>query len=244
MGERNKMIYTIIVSLLLINSSYASNAMVDNFEEGFSKGTEILVAPINWSSGNKKEGKIDYYLKQENGNTFIRGESLLGTSGKVIYTNKKIKISDTPFLSWKWRAVKFPNLQSIDGLEEPDNVATVYVLFKKGWTNYLIKYDWSQFNCKNKDNGEPFFFKSRSSAAFWAIYIKPLRCTNSSIKNCSDPVNQWVNEKVNIVEDFKLIFKKDWQPDYIEGIGVLVDGDQSNTPGVSADFDDFILSSE
>ena len=135
-------------------------------------------------------------------------------------------------------------MQSIDGLEEPDNVATVYVLFKKGWTNYLIKYDWSQFNCKNKENGEPFYFKSRSSAAFWSIYVKPMRCTNNSIKSCSDPVDKWISEKVNIVDDFKLIFKKDWQPEYIEGIGVLVDGDQTNTSGVSADFDDFILSAE
>jgi len=239
------MINLILLSLISIGQTFPSSLTIDDFEQQtLQKETNKLIAPINWSDGNKRDGKLDYYLVQENNNIFLRGEYLQGTTGKVIYLNKHIKLKDTSYLSWKWRAIKFPNLQSIDGKEEPDNVATVYVLFKKGWNNYLIKYDWSQFNCKVIADNETPYFKSKSSAAFWLIYIKPTRCTNSSIKCCSDPVGKWVTEKVNLMEDFKLLFKKDWLPEYIEGIGVLVDGDQTDTAGVSADFDDFILSSE
>jgi hypothetical protein len=223
---------------------FALNFTVDNFQTPIKMAPDKLMAPIDWSEGNKKEGKIDYYMVKEKGGTFLRGEYLPETTGKVIYIKKKTKLNDFNYLSWKWRARKFPNLQTLDGVEEPDNVATVYVLFKKGWSNYLIKYSWSQFNCKTKENNEPFYFKSRNSKAFWAIYIRPMRCTNSSIKCCTDPVNKWVKEKVNLINDFKLFFKKDWLPEYVEGIGVLVDGDQTNTAGVSADFDDFVLSSD
>ncbi|MCX6111747.1 MAG: DUF3047 domain-containing protein [Proteobacteria bacterium] len=238
------MINLILLSLISICQVFSSGITIDDFEQPAQKTTDKLLAPINWSEGSKKNGKLDYYIVQEKGDTFLRGEYLQGTTAKVIYLKKQIKLKDNPYLSWKWRAKKFPVLQSIDGVEEPDNVATVYVLFKKGWSNYLIKYDWSQFNCKTTEDGKPFYFKSRSSAAFWLIYIKPTRCTNNNIKCCSDPTDKWVSEKVNLIEDFKLLFKKDWLPEYIEGIGVLVDGDNTNTVGVSADFDDFILSSE
>jgi hypothetical protein len=234
--------------LLFILASFGQifplSVTVDDFRSPLGTSSDKLVAPVDWSSGNNKRGKIDYYLVKERGNTFLRGEYLPETSGKVIYTKKRVNLSDYSMLSWKWRAKKFPNLQAPDGVEESDNVATVYVLFKKGWSNYLIKYSWSQFNCKTKENNGPFYFKSRSSKAFWAIYIRPLRCTNKSIKGCADPANKWVSEKVNLIDDFKLFFKKDWLPEYVEGIGVLVDGDQTETTGVSADFDDFVLSSE
>ena len=238
------MINLILFILISMTQIFSANIKLDNFEQPTPKTVDKLIAPINWSDGNKKDGKVDYYLVQEDNNTFLRGEFIQGTKGKVIYLKKQIKLKDTPYLSWKWRARKFPNLQSLDGKEEPDNVATVYVLFKKGWSNYLIKYDWSQFNCKTAEDGSPVSFKSKSSAAFWLIYIKPTRCTNSSIKCCSDPTDKWVSEKVNLIDDFKFLFKKDWLPEYIEGIGVLVDGDDTNTAGVSADFNDFILSSE
>ena len=238
------MINLVLLTLISVAQVFSASITLEDFEQPTQKTVDKFIAPVNWSGGNKKDGKVDYYLVQEDGNTFLRGDYLQGTTGKVIYLNKRIKLADSPYLSWKWRARKFPSMQALNGKEESDNVATVYVLFKKGWSNYLIKYDWSQFNCKTGDDGSASYFKSKNSAAFWLIYIKPTRCTNSSIKCCSDTTNNWVSEKVNLIDDFKLLFKKDWLPEYIEGIGVLVDGDQTNTAGVSADFDDFILSAE
>ena len=238
------MINIVLLALLSINPILPSTITIDNFEKQAIKNHDTPLPPLNWSTGNSEKGKIDYYLVEEKGNTFLRGEYLPQTQGKVIHIKNRNKLSDFRYLSWKWRARKFPELKTLEGVEEPDNVATVYVLFKKGWSNYLIKYTWSQFDCKTRQNGEQFYFKSKNSKAFWSIYIKPIRCTNPKTACCSDPINKWVTEKVDLINDFKLLFKKDWLPEYVEGIGILVDGDDTNTPGVSSDFDDFILSSE
>ena len=234
----------LIFTIFTLLSLNANTLIIDNFEDNKLMEKGASVAPKNWSEGNKKAERIDYYIVQKNKNKFLRGEYLLGTKGEIIYFEKKIDIKKTPFLSWKWRANKLPSIKIRKDNEETDNVATVYVMFKKGWTNFIIKCSWSQVNCKENDKNEPNYFRSRSSRALWVIYIKPLRCTNTDKNCCSDPTGKWFNEKVNIVDDFKLIFKKDWIPEHIEGIGILVDGDQTKIDGVSADFDDFVLSSK
>jgi hypothetical protein len=225
------------------NSSFAASIIVDDFEKNtIQPDGKVLVAPQGWSEGNKDGDKIDYFLVKEDNNTFMRGQYFLKTSGRVIMLGKRTKLSETPFLSWKWRAIKFPALKAPDGFEESDNAATVYVLFRSGLAKYIIKYDWSLFNCKNNEKNEPFFFKSKSTNAFTSIAIRPLRTTSANLKCGLDVTNTWLTEKVNLYDDFKLFFGKDWAPENVEGIGVLIDGDQTETDGVSADFDDFVLS--
>ncbi len=227
-----------------LSATAQQRVVLEDFEkESYKKDSQN--PPIGWSETNKKDNKVDYYVTKDKNNNFLRAEYISGTKGKIIYLNKKYKLQDYPYFSWRWKANKFPTVTNDDlkKQEEPDNVATVYVLFKNGWSNYLLKYVWSQHNCKIANN-EPVFYKSKSSRAFWLIVIRPIRCTNGAMPCGNDPSKLWLTEKVNLKEDFKRLFKKDWLPEYIEGIGILVDGDDTNSSGVSADFDDFALSKE
>ncbi|MFH1223647.1 MAG: flippase-like domain-containing protein [Pseudomonadota bacterium] len=237
------------LAVVILSIVLSASALCASTNSGSVKLNTIIVedfkdntpgtAPREWSRGNNEDGKIDYYIVKEKNKLFFRGDYIPGTTGKIIHIKKRCDIKNTPYLSWKWRAREFPKLDSIEKFEEPDNVATVYVLFKK---RLIIKYDWSQFNCKKTPDGEPFFFESNSSSR---MIIKPLRCTTKrKLKCCKDKANVWRTEKVNLIEDFKKFFKRDWTPEYIEGIGILVDGDDTKTPGVSADFSDFVLSSK
>lgn len=235
------LIILLLASILNVN---AQKVILDDFEKDrYITGQQN--APSSWSETNNKDGKIDYYIMSEGNNKFLRGEYISGTKGKIIHLKQRYKLEDYPYLSWRWRANKFPNVtkDNLKKQEEPDNVATIYVLFKRGWSNYLLKYVWSQYNCKTVDK-EPVFYKSKSSKIFWLIVIRPTRCTNYSVSCCNDPEKTWLTEKINLRDDFKKLFKKDWLPEYIEGIGILVDGDDTKTSGVSADFDDFVLSKE
>jgi len=238
------MSFLVICLIGLLNVNAQQKIILEDFErDSYQKNSQN--PPSSWSETNKKDNKVDYYVTKEKTNKFLRAEYLSGTKGKIIYLNKKYKLEDYPYFSWRWRANKFPMVtkEDLKKQEEPDNVATIYVLFKKGWSNYLLKYVWSQQNCKTLNN-EPVFYKSKSSRAFWLIVIRPLRCTNYSLPCGNDPGKVWLTEKVNLKDDFKKLFKKDWGPEYIEGIGILVDGDDTNSGGVSADFDDFALSKE
>ena len=234
----------IIYLFSLLNLQAQQTITLDDFEkDSYQKDSQN--PPLSWSEANKKDNKVDYYVAKEKNNKFLRAEYIPGTKGKIVYLEKKYKLNDYPYFSWKWRANKFPTVkpEHLRKQEESDNAATVYVLFKNGWSNYLLKYTWSQYNCKTVDN-EPVFYKSKGSRAFWLIVIRPTRCTNYSASCCNDPSKFWLTEKVNLKDDFKKLFQKDWLPEYIEGIGVLVDGDDTKSTEVSADFDDFILSKE
>ncbi|MEI6080590.1 MAG: DUF3047 domain-containing protein [bacterium] len=237
----NILFYVLFISVALSSSLLSSaQVVIENFEKNTYTPSK-QTAPAGWDKGNKKDDKIDYYIVKEGKNTFLRAKTMLGTSGKIIRLDKKFDLKSTPYLSWHWRAWKFPKMDNQKEHEEADNVATVYVVFKD---KYMIKYDWSQRNCKTV-NAKPFFFKSKSSGSRVHIFIRPLRCTNSKIACCNDKSGEWVAEKVNLVDDFKKIYKEvKWKPEYIAGIGILTDGDDTKTEGVSADFDNFTLSSE
>lgn len=225
--------FTMLSAVTLVLDDFKSNVYVEG----------QYARPAGWVKGHEKDGKFDYFILKEGNTLFLRAEYIPDTSGKVIYLEKRTKLSDTPFLSWRWRARKFPALVTKGANEEVDNVATVYAMFKRNLKSYLIKYQWSQINCKDTEKGKPFFFKSRSSSR---IIIRPLRCTSPAKASCSDKADVWVTEKVNLVEDYMKFFGKDKNsvPENLEGIGVLSDGDDTETPGVSADFADFVLTSE
>jgi hypothetical protein len=236
-----------LLPLLLLSFLYrpvfAETVVIDDFKsDNYSEGKSTL--PSGWINGNEKKGKYDYFVFKEGNTLFLRSEYIPGTSGKIIYIKKRLKIGKTPFLSWKWRARKFPSLAVKNGREEVDNVATVYAMFRKNLRSYVIKYQWSQINCKNTDDGKDNFFLSRRSSR---MAFRPLRCTNSNKPPCcSDKPDVWLTEKVNIKVDYMRLFDKDEEsvPENIEGVGVLSDGDDTDTPGVSADFADFMLLSE
>jgi hypothetical protein len=239
-GEKNmnKWFYVLFISLA-ISSPLLASTNIENFEEN-TYTPKKQTPPKGWDKGNEKDGKIDYYVVKESKNTFLRAKTILGTKGKIIRLNKKFDIKKTPYLSWNWRVLKFPNMSKEKGQEEADNAATVYVAFKD---KYVIKYDWSQRNCKAVGK-KSAFFKSKSSGSVH-IFIKPLRCTNPKIACCNDKVGVWTTEKVNLIADFKKIYKEvKWTPELIEGIGILTDGDDTKTEGVSADYDNFTLSSK
>jgi len=237
----NRWFYVLFISIAVSNPLFAAaNVVIENFEENtYTPGQQT--PPKGWDKGNKKDDKIDYYIVKESKNTFLKAKTILGTKGKIIRLDKKFDIKNTPYLSWNWRMWKFPNMSKQKGQEEADNAATVYVVFKD---KYMIKYDWSQRNCKGTNN-KSAFFKSKSSGSRVHIFIKPLRCTNTKIACCNDKSGEWATEKVNLIDDFKKIYPEvKWKPEYIAGIGILTDGDDTKTEGVSADYDNFTLSSK
>jgi hypothetical protein len=235
-----------MIGLLLLITNIAilgaTEIVIDNFKSNVYVDGKYA-RPAGWTKGHESDGKFDYFIFKEGDKLFLRSGYIPDTTGRIIYIEKRTKLSAAPFLSWKWRARKFPALVTKGTSEEVDNVATVYTMFRKNLRSYLIKYQWSQINCKNSKNNEPFYFKSKSSSR---IVIRPLRCTAAGNACCGDKADVWVTEKVNLLEDYMKFFGKDKDsvPENLEGVGVLSDGDDTNTPGVSADFSDFVLTSE
>lgn len=179
--------------------------------------------PEGWEHGNEKDGKSDYFLVREGGNSFLRGSFLSGTEGKVIYRKMSWDSDKFHFLRWRWRVNRFPKGAKILESDKSDAAAQVYVTWRISNRNYALKYFWSE----SDPVGTGFHHgKWNLFGRYWGEVIRMGGATGL-----------WQTEKRNIHEDFLRVFGKD-HPQMTAGIGVLTDGDQTGT-NPEADYDDF-----
>jgi len=126
-----------------------------------------------------------------------------------------------PVLTWRWRARVLP--RGADEGKKPvsDSAAGVYVVFG-GWpVPETIKYVWSSTLPPGTRIDSPFTRR---------VKIVVLR---------SGPPrgDAWVEERVNVLEDYRRAFGG--EPDRARGLGILSDSDSTGTRA-AADYDDIV----
>jgi len=138
----------------------------------------------------------------------------------------------TPFLRWKWRVFEFPQGSQEDIQYLNDSAAAVLVTFMTPSRAYpTIQYIWSRVVEKGKVFPNPAFNED------FPTYFKILR------SGAAENPKEWVEEEVNIFEDFKNIFGEKYA-DYLPVIGIAVLTDANNTQSRShGEYDDFYRSS-
>ena len=148
-------------------------------------------------------------------------------SGKnKVFLNPK----DYPILTWRWRVHELPKGSDerveTKEIKRSDSAAGIYVyLQKEGLDPYIMKYVWSE------TLPEGTRLLSPSSNGSFQAHI----CV---VKSGSKKLGLWETERVNIYDDFKLLFNK--EPPRILGIGILTDADSTHT-SAKADYDDIVL---
>lgn len=179
---------------------------------------------LSWQSrSDSKDVAKAYSIQVENGNHFLHAAPIPGVEGRIIAKKTYINLKKTPYLKWRWRVHKLPK----DGNERTknDSAAGVYIFLQKGIKRRILKYCWST-TYTDKD-----WIESKSSTWLWKTKLKVLRQ--------GPPLGEWVEEIVDIRKDFQEAFGME-APQGSEGIGILTDGDQTNSESV-ADYDDFVL---
>jgi hypothetical protein len=127
-----------------------------------------------------------------------------------------------PYLSWKWRAVTLPKGAAENNPKINDSACGIYVVFG-GYTGKVLKYVWSTTlpvgSVHEKKPNKFYFIVAESGSA---------------------DVGTWKTAAVNVVEDYKRVFKEDpkKEPD---GFGLLTDGNATHTLA-ACDYDDFKIS--
>ncbi len=74
-------------------------------------------------------------------------------SASGLFREDKIDIRATPWLSWRWKAVRFPNVDDEMAKPGDDFALRLYVLIKTGWTMKSAKgivYVWSSRETRMK----------------------------------------------------------------------------------------------
>jgi hypothetical protein len=180
--------------------------------------------PSEWKA-REKAGRSVYSVRQDGGGIFLHAESVedAHTIGRALSVDPKAY----PYLRFSWRALKLPPGGNEQHKTTNDGALGVYVVFE-GWSMppLSIKYVWSTTLPEGTEAASPYSKKAK-------VVV---------LRSGSEKLGEWVDEKVNVLEDYRRLFGTDEVP-HVRGLGVLTDSD--NTASRSAgDYRSFRFSRE
>lgn len=166
--------------------------------------------PADWNV-REEAGKAVYSVQEEGALRFLAADS----RGLGIQAGRKVEwdLAAYPVLAWSWRPRQFPVGADERSSKTNDSAVAVYAVFPH-WipgTVKSVKYVWS------------------------AVVPKGTRLSSSGgrtqglvLRSGADGKDQWVEERVNVLEDFKRLFKTSSAPKP-EGLAVLTDADDTGS---------------
>jgi hypothetical protein len=195
--------FFIIFGLLIIVSSMAQEGIlwVDKFS--LEKVTDSI--PEGWQL-DKKSGDPQVKVEQTGDLAYVRFISNNSSFGLRKEMNFSIK--EYPYLNWKWKTTRLPEKGDFLKKETDDQAAQMYVVFPRfpaKLNTEIVGYLWES-NPKNKgrEGESPAWSKSK-------VIV---------LQAGPEKLNQWVQEKRNVYEDYKKLFKK--EPPKAGGLSIYI----------------------
>jgi hypothetical protein len=174
--------------------------------------------PKDWKTRSGEIEKV-YTVLEENGNKFLHADAK-GVS-VTIGKDDKFDVKRFPVITWRWRVTELPKGGDERKKDTGDSAAGFYVVFG-GWPiPNTVKYVWSSTLPVGTRLESPFAGQTK-------IVV---------LRSGPEQLGQWVEERVNVVEDYRRFFSED--PGKPRGIGILSDSDNTKSRAV-ADYDDVV----
>lgn len=176
--------------------------------EDFSRGS-VGEFPPDWKP-RKEEGRSVYSIQEEGGLRFLRAAATrLGVqAGREVAWN----LEAYPILAWSWRPIEFPQGSDERKSSTNDSAVSVYAVFPHTPVSVKsVKYIWSRV--------VPVGTHLTSSAGNTQVRV---------LRTGADKVGQWVEEQVNVREDYRKYFGGSDVP-RPAGIAVLTDSDDTKS---------------
>ncbi len=172
-------------------------------------------------------GEVSYIPMKQGEEGFVK--ALSNKTCSALYYRIKFKLNQYPLLSWKWKALQFPDLSSISGEKDKDDYAArVYVIFPffSFSSSKFIEYVWAE--------NIPVGTIMKSPVA---KNVKLIVARNGKVTN-----DEWVSESRNVYEDYVKAFQE--KPRMSVGaVAIMCDADNSKTQAESL-FDDIAIGTE
>lgn len=168
--------------------------------------------PHGWKLKEWK-GRADFDLVEtEFGNAFhLKSDS---TSVALYRDISLASDAQYPMINWSWKALKLPKGADCRKRSADDQAAQVYVIFDKWpgkWNSRVIGYIW--------DTSAPKGSKIQSPKSFNTRYIV--------LRSGPEGTGGWLQEKRNIREDYRELFKE--EPPPVSGISIMIDSDDTKS---------------
>jgi Protein of unknown function (DUF3047) len=179
--------------------------------EDFAKA-RIGQFPPGWTP-RKEAGKEVYTVQEEGGLRFLRAVSkALGIQAARQFD--QWNLTEYPVLAWSWRPRQFPRGSDERDPSRNDSALAVYMLvpYSRIRGPKAVKYIWSE--------NVPVGARLSSNEG-----LTKVRVLESGPPAASD---KWVEERVNVLADYKKLFKDSGTPKPA-GIAVLTDADDTES---------------
>ncbi len=217
------------ILVLLSSSNALSQAVIEVGK--FSAATVGDKYPSGWKpfAFKKIEKQTSYTLVKDEGKVVIKAVAKASASGLI----REIKINpkEYPIVQWRWKVtniLKKGNVKQKDGDDYP---ARIYITFK---------YDPSKLSLAEKAKYEAvkvlygqypphgainYIWESKTPQG--TIVPNPYtdRVKMIVVESGGAKLNQWVNEKRNLYEDYKKTFGEESPP--VSGVAVMTDTDNT-----------------
>ena len=192
------------VAALTASAGAEECVTVDNYSRG-----KIGEFPPDWKP-RKDSGREVYSIQELDGLRFLRAVARsLGIQAARPY---EWDPKAYPMLTWSWRPVEFPAGSDERQSNTNDSAVSVYAVFPHSpWSVKTLKYIWSAV--------VPVGTRLSSSAGLTQVLV---------IRNGTDKKGAWMEERVNVLEDYKKFFDETETPK-ASGIAVLTDSDDTKS---------------
>ncbi len=162
--------------------------------------------PDGWKV-RKDDARSVYKVADDGGKKFLRADAK--DIGQQAGKQFEWDLKEYPVLAWSWRPQEFPK-DADERTKKNDSALAVYAVFPQShFSVRSVKYIWSEKVPKG-------------------THIPQTHGNTQGIVLRTGPGNGWVEEQVNVLQDFKRTFKSDEVPKP-EGIGVLTDSDDTSS---------------
>jgi hypothetical protein len=176
--------------------------------DDFSRGRPGEFPP-EWTP-RRESGRPVYSIWEEGGYRFLRG--IARRIGIQAGREVAWDLDSHPILAWSWRPIEFPKGSDERRSRTNDSAVSVYAVFPTSPVSAkTLKYTWSRV--------VPVATHLTSSAGNTQVRI---------LRSGAPPAGQWVEEWVNVREDYQRYFGGGEVPKP-RGIAVLTDSDDTGS---------------
>ena len=232
MKRRRQAKKIVIISLIAVTGIIAFRIYVFKFQErgkpskAPTTGEEEVrdtVKSFTFSSGEELEEWEEKVLVRHNtkysvialdeGGSAIKADS--EDSASTLYFKQRMSYRKNPFISWDWKAEKFPDFtaeENLDKKSEFDFVAQVYVVFHARFIlkSKAIQYVWTESIPKGTVADSP--------------YTKNVKIM---VLQSGEP-GEWKHEDRNIKADYLQLFGEELKKD-IDAVAFMTDSDSTDS---------------
>ena len=139
-------------------------------------------------------------------------------ASSVLFKQVNVGLSERPFLTWEWKAIRFPSNKKNEALaakSDNDFAARVYVAFRgrNPFLSDVIEYVWDDHFPEGTFVSSPYLGSTK-------IFVIQNTGTN--------PAEKWIAEKRDIVRDYQKLFGR-LPRGNVSAIGVMSDSDNTGT---------------